>query len=83
MGCRENARIWRHRRYECFDYTSTTWGRIIDFSDGFPGIRDRDTRVAEIVTRELQKANLGKWGYVQARELWSPKEERQVCPGHF
>jgi hypothetical protein len=22
-------------------------------------------------------------GYVQARELWSPQEERQVCPGHF
>ncbi len=38
------------------------------------GIRDRDTRVAEIVARELQKAKPGKWGCVQARELWSPKE---------
>ena len=47
------------------------------------GIRDRDTRVAEIVTRELQKAKPGKWGYVQAHELWSPQEERQVRPGHF
>jgi hypothetical protein len=47
------------------------------------GIRDRDTRVAEIVTRELQKAKPGKWGCLQARELWSPKEHRQVRPGHF
>ena len=49
------------------------------------GIRDRDTRVAEIVVRELQKANLGSgdtWGYVQAADLWSPKEETHVCPGH-
>ena len=46
------------------------------------GIQDRDTRVAEIVARELQKAKPGKWGYVQARELWSPKEETHVCPGH-
>ena len=46
------------------------------------GIRHRDTRVAEIVTRELQKTKPGKWGYVQAHELWSPKEETNVCPGH-
>ena len=45
------------------------------------GIRDRDTRVAEIVARELQKAKPGKWGCVQARELWSPKEETHVRPG--
>jgi hypothetical protein len=32
-------------------------------------------RVAEIVARELQKAKPGKWGCVQAHELWSPKEE--------
>ena len=38
------------------------------------GIRDRDTRVAEIVVRELEKAKPDKWGYVQVRELWSPKE---------
>ena len=46
------------------------------------GIRDRDTRVAEIVARELQKAKPGKWGCVQARELWSPMEETHVRPGH-
>jgi hypothetical protein len=40
-------------------------------------------RVAEIVARELEKAKPDKWGCVQARELWSPQEERQVCPGHF
>ncbi len=39
------------------------------------GIRDRDTRVDEIVVRELQKVKPGKWGYVQTREIWSPKEE--------
>ena len=33
------------------------------------GIRDRDTRVDEIVARESQKTKPGKWGYVQAREL--------------
>jgi hypothetical protein len=47
------------------------------------GIRDRATRVAEIVTRELQKTKPGKWGYVQARELWSPKEEAHVRPGQW
>lgn len=40
-------------------------------------------RVAEIVVRELEKAKPDKWGCVQARELWSPQEERQVRPGHF
>jgi hypothetical protein len=48
-----------------------------------PGIRNRDVRVAEIVTRELEKAKPDKWGYVQAYELRSPQEERQVRPGHF
>ena len=47
------------------------------------GIRNRDVRVAEIVVRELEKAKPDKWGCVQARELWSPQEERQVRPGHF
>jgi hypothetical protein len=47
------------------------------------GIRNRDVRVAEIVVRELAKAKPDKWGCVQARELWSPQEERQVRPGHF
>ena len=45
-------------------------------------IRDCDKRVAEIVARELEKAKPGKWGYVQARELWSPKGETHICPGH-
>ncbi len=40
-------------------------------------------RVAEIVTRELEKAKPDKWGCVQARDLWSPQEEKQVRPGHF
>jgi hypothetical protein len=47
------------------------------------GIRDRDVRVAEIVARELERTKPDKWGYVQAREIWSPQEERQVRPGHF
>ncbi len=33
------------------------------------GIRDRDARVVEIVTRELEKAEPDKWGCVQVREL--------------
>ena len=41
-------------------------------------IRDRDTRVAEIVVRELEKTKPDKWGYVQVRDLRSPQEERQV-----
>ncbi len=40
-------------------------------------------RVAEIVVREVEKTKPDKWGYVQARDLWSPEEERQVRPGHF
>jgi hypothetical protein len=47
------------------------------------GIRNRDVRVAEIVVRELEKTKPDKWGCVQAREIWSPPEERQVRPGHF
>jgi hypothetical protein len=35
------------------------------------------------VTRDLQKSKPDKWGYVQAREIWSPKEEAHVRPGHF
>ena len=46
------------------------------------GIWDRDTRVAEIVVRELQKVKPCKWGCVQAHDLWSPKEETHVRPGH-
>ena len=46
------------------------------------GIWDRDTRVSEIVARELQKTKPGKWGYVQVCEIWSPNEETHVCPGH-
>ena len=45
-------------------------------------IRDRDKRVTGIVARDLEKAKPGKWGCVQARELWSPKEEAQMRPGH-
>ena len=47
------------------------------------GIRDRDVRAAEIVARELEKTKPVKWGYVQDRDLWSPKEEAHVRPGHF
>ncbi len=35
------------------------------------GIRNRDVMVAEILVRELEKTKPDKWGYVQARELWS------------
>ena len=47
-----------------------------------PGIRDRETEVAEIVARELQKAKPGEWECVQARESWSTKEETHMRPGH-
>jgi hypothetical protein len=47
------------------------------------GIRDRNVRVVEIVVRELEKDKPDKLGCVQTRDLWSPEEERQVCPGHF
>jgi hypothetical protein len=35
------------------------------------------------VTWELQKAKPGKRGCVQAHEIWSPKEETNVCPGYI
>jgi hypothetical protein len=35
------------------------------------------------MTRELQKVKPGEWGCVQVHDPWSPKEHRQVCPGHF
>jgi hypothetical protein len=37
-----------------------------------PGIRNRDVRVTEIVSREVEKTKPDKWGYVQTREIWSP-----------
>ena len=39
-------------------------------------------RVAEIVVRELEKVKPDKWVCVQSRELWSPKEETHMRPGH-
>ena len=39
------------------------------------GIRDRETKVEEIVVREIQTVKPDKWGYVQSREPWSTKEE--------
>jgi hypothetical protein len=47
------------------------------------GIRDHDRRVAEIVSRKLEKTKPDKWGYVQVHELWSPKEEAHVRPGQY
>ena len=35
--------------------------------------------VAEIVVRKLQKAKPGHWGCVQARKLWSSKEETHLA----
>jgi hypothetical protein len=32
--------------------------------------------------RELEKTEPGKWGCVQACELWSPKEEAHMRRGH-
>ncbi len=69
------------------DATDVSTKRAPDADEGAatasPGIRNRDVRVAEIVTRELEKTKPDKWGCVQARDLWSPKEEIQVRPGHF
>jgi hypothetical protein len=67
----------------CTRTKQTFWTEVQFVLTASAGIRDRDTRVADIVTRELQKAKPGKWGCVQARELWSPKEEAHVRPGHF
>ncbi len=35
------------------------------------------------MTSEIQKAKPGKLGYVQSREIWSPKEETHVRPGQY
>ena len=41
------------------------------------GIRYRDVRVVEIVSREPEKTKPDKWGCVQALELWSPQHRRR------
>ena len=46
------------------------------------GIREREKRRNETLRRELPKARPGAWGCVQARELWSTKEEIHLRPGH-
>ena len=38
--------------------------------------------MTEIVARELQRANPGKWVYGQDHKLWSTKEETHMRPGH-
>ncbi len=42
-----------------------------------------ETRVAEIVVRELKRAKPGAWGCILAREVWSTEEEAHLRPGHF
>ena len=46
------------------------------------GQRERDKRTAETRAKELPKAKPGKWGCVQACELWSTKEDVHLRPGH-
>ncbi len=47
------------------------------------GIRIREKRVADIVVRELKRTKPDTWGYIQAREVWSTKEEAKMRSGHF
>ena len=46
------------------------------------GIKEREKRLAETLGKVLPKAKPGVWGCVQARELWSTKEEVHLRPGH-
>jgi hypothetical protein len=66
----------------CTRTKQTFWTEDQSVATTSSDIRDHDTGVVEIVSRELEKAKPGKWGRVQAHELWSPKEEVHMCPGH-
>jgi len=46
------------------------------------GIEKRKKRVAEIIAKELTKANPGAWGCVQTRAMWSTDEQVHLRPGH-
>jgi hypothetical protein len=66
-----------------FMLTKQTFGTEDQFVvTASPGIRDHETKVAENVVRELQKAKPDQWGCVQAREPWSTKEETHMRLDH-
>ena len=67
--------------FTCTKQTSWTEDQFTVTSSA--GIRYRVQRVAEIVVRELKRANPGVWGCVQAHEVWSTEEEVHLRPGHF
>jgi hypothetical protein len=46
------------------------------------GIKNRETRVAEWVTKALPLVKAGVWGCVQARAQWSTEEDTHMRPGH-
>ncbi len=68
-GCtRSNQTVWTEDQ---FKVTSSA------------GIRNRENRAADTVTRELKRAKPGVWTCIQAREVWSTEEEANMRPGHF
>ena len=46
-------------------------------------VEDMDPTPLEQISWSLHKAKPGKWPCVQARELWSPKEETHVRAGQI
>ena len=67
----------------CTRTKQTSWTEDQFTVTASAGIRNRVQRVAEIVVRELKRAKPGAWGCVQAREVWSSKQETHMRPGHF
>ena len=67
---------------DCTCTRQTSWTED-QFTVTAAGIRDRETRVPEIVVREIKRDKHGAWGCVQAREVWSTEEETHMCPGHY
>ena len=46
------------------------------------GIKNREARVAEWVTKVLPLVKPGVWGCVQTRAQWSTEEDAHMRPGH-
>jgi hypothetical protein len=47
-----------------------------------PGIKNREARVSEWVTKVLSLVNPGVWGCLQVRTQWSTEEDTHMRPGH-
>jgi hypothetical protein len=68
---------------DCTRSNQTAWTEDQFTVTSSAGIRNREKRAADTVTRELKRAKPGAWACIQARKVWSTEKEANMRPGHF